>query len=71
MPSGSSPQSGMSSVRAISNTPEAVSIVAIGKYQGTHFEASQLLVKCPSKYQAESDKGAEHPDGVPREGVTS
>jgi cytochrome c-type biogenesis protein CcmE len=34
------------------NFDQAVSIVAIGKYQGDHFEASQLLVKCPSKYQA-------------------
>jgi len=36
----------------------AVSVVAIGKYQGDHFEAQQLLVKCPSKYQAEADKAA-------------
>ncbi len=34
------------------NFDQAVSIVAIGQYQGDHFEASQLLVKCPSKYQA-------------------
>ena len=34
------------------NFDQAVSIVAIGKYSGDHFEASQLLVKCPSKYQA-------------------
>jgi cytochrome c-type biogenesis protein CcmE len=53
------------------NFDQAVSIVAIGQYRDNHFEASQLLVKCPSKYQAESDKGAEHPEGVPREGVTS
>ena len=40
------------------NFDQAVSVVAIGKYQGDHFEAQQLLVKCPSKYQAEADKAA-------------
>ncbi len=34
------------------NFDQAVAIVAIGQYQAGHFEASQLLVKCPSKYQA-------------------
>jgi len=34
------------------NFDQAVSIVAIGQYKADHFEASQLLVKCPSKYQA-------------------
>jgi cytochrome c-type biogenesis protein CcmE len=46
------------------NFDQAVSIVAIGEYKGNHFEASQLLVKCPSKYQAEAEKGARHPGGV-------
>ena len=40
------------------NFDQAVSVVAIRKYQGDHFEAQQLLVKCPSKYQAEADKAA-------------
>ena len=40
------------------NFDQAVSVVAIGRYQGDHFEAQQLLVKCPSKYQAEADKAA-------------
>ena len=40
------------------NFDQAVSVVAIGNFQGDHFEASQLLVKCPSKYQAEADKAA-------------
>ena len=40
------------------NFDQAVSVVAIGKYQGDHFEAQQLLVKCPSKYQAEADRAA-------------
>ena len=49
------------------NFDQAVSIVAIGEYKGDHFEANQLLVKCPSKYQAAEGK---HPDGVPQ-GPTS
>jgi cytochrome c-type biogenesis protein CcmE len=40
------------------NFDQAVSVVAIGKYQGDHFEAQQLLVKCPSKYQAEAERQA-------------
>ena len=35
------------------NFEQATSVVAIGQYKGGHFEAEQLLVKCPSKYQAE------------------
>lgn len=35
------------------NFEEAVSIVAIGKYQEAAFHAEKLLVKCPSKYQGE------------------
>jgi cytochrome c-type biogenesis protein CcmE len=35
------------------NFEEAVSIVAIGKYQQGSFHAEKLLVKCPSKYQGE------------------
>ena len=45
------------------NFDQAVSVVAIGKFEGDHFEAQQLLVKCPSKYQAEADKAAAK--GVP------
>ena len=48
------------------NFDQATSIVAIGHYEGGRFEAEQLLVKCPSKYQAEADKGARHPGDVPR-----
>jgi cytochrome c-type biogenesis protein CcmE len=39
------------------NFDQATSIVAIGRYQGGTFAAEQLLVKCPSKYQAEAEKG--------------
>lgn len=34
-----------------SNFEEATSIVAIGSWDGHAFQARQLLVKCPSKYQ--------------------
>jgi len=40
------------------NFDQAVSVVAIGKFEGDHFEAEQLLVKCPSKYQAEAENQA-------------
>ena len=35
------------------NFEQAKEVVAIGKYRDGKFEAEQLLVKCPSKYQAE------------------
>jgi cytochrome c-type biogenesis protein CcmE len=38
------------------NFDQATMIVAIGRYQGDHFEAEQLLVKCPSKYQTEQER---------------
>jgi len=38
------------------NFDQATSIVAIGRYAGDHFEADQLLVKCPSKYQTKAEK---------------
>jgi cytochrome c-type biogenesis protein CcmE len=42
------------------NFEDAISIVAIGRYQGdeAEFAADKLLVKCPSKYQGLED-GAE------------
>jgi cytochrome c-type biogenesis protein CcmE len=40
------------------NFDQAVSIVAIGRYTNDRFVADQLLVKCPSKYQAEAEKAA-------------
>ncbi len=35
------------------NFEDAVSIVAIGKWDGTALHAEKLLVKCPSKYQGQ------------------
>jgi cytochrome c-type biogenesis protein CcmE len=40
------------------NFDQATSIVAIGRYHDGTFAAEQLLVKCPSKYQAEAEKAA-------------
>jgi cytochrome c-type biogenesis protein CcmE len=37
------------------NFEEAIQIVAIGSYESGVFEAEQLLVKCPSKYQGLED----------------
>jgi len=34
------------------NFEQATSLVAIGTYRGEAFQADQILVKCPSKYQA-------------------
>ena len=39
------------------NFDQATSIVAIGRYDHDIFQADQLLVKCPSKYQAQAEKG--------------
>ena len=38
------------------NFDEAKHVVVMGKFQNGHFEAGQLLIKCPSKYEAESIK---------------
>ena len=38
------------------NFDEAYHIVAIGKYTGDAFAADKLLIKCPSKYEAEQGK---------------
>jgi cytochrome c-type biogenesis protein CcmE len=38
------------------NFDQATMVVAIGRYQAGTFQAEQLLVKCPSKYQAEAER---------------
>lgn len=38
------------------NFDQATSVVLKGKANGDHFEAEQMLVKCPSKYQGEGDE---------------
>ncbi|HKY61724.1 MAG TPA: cytochrome c maturation protein CcmE, partial [Gemmatimonadota bacterium] len=46
------------------NFEQATSVVAIGTYKGDQFVADQLLVKCPSKYQAEG--ALDEPAPAPR-----
>lgn len=38
------------------NFDQATMIVAIGRYENDHFQAEELLVKCPSKYQTEAEQ---------------
>jgi cytochrome c-type biogenesis protein CcmE len=38
------------------NFEQATSVVALGAYEDGRFQADKLLVKCPSKYQAEGAK---------------
>lgn len=39
------------------NFDQATSVVAIGRYENGRFHAEELLVKCPSKYQTQAEKG--------------
>lgn len=43
------------------NFDQAQSVVVVGRYHQGTLQASQILVKCPSKYQAEEEAGMEHP----------
>jgi cytochrome c-type biogenesis protein CcmE len=43
------------------NFDQAQSVVVVGRYHQGTLEASQILVKCPSKYQAEEEAGMHHP----------
>jgi len=48
---------------------EASEVVVEGAYvPGGSFEATGLLTKCPSKYEAEAQAGHQHPDSVVVEG---
>lgn len=38
------------------NFEQATNVVALGSYHSGRFDADKLLVKCPSKYQAEAAK---------------
>ncbi|MGH7725185.1 MAG: cytochrome c maturation protein CcmE [Candidatus Eiseniibacteriota bacterium] len=51
------------------NFEQATNVVAIGSYHDGRFEADQLLVKCPSKYQAEGAAGSTA--GTPPPGGTA
>lgn len=48
-----------------SNFEEAVQVTAIGHYDGGAFQADNLLVKCPSKYQGtETEHSYKRPGAV-------
>ena len=49
------------------NFEQATSVVAIGQYKQEAFLADQLLVKCPSKYQAEGGAGYVDAEDAPAE----
>lgn len=51
------------------NFEQAESVVAIGHYEAGVLEADQLLVKCPSKYEAEYPDATEHPESIPSRGA--
>ena len=40
-----------------SNFEHATEVVARGRYHGGVFEADEILIKCPSKYEAEAAEG--------------
>ncbi|NLM46671.1 MAG: cytochrome c maturation protein CcmE [Firmicutes bacterium] len=48
-------------VKMPANLFEAESVVVTGRFEGDVFTANKILVKCPSKYEAE------HPSGVKKE----
>jgi cytochrome c-type biogenesis protein CcmE len=52
------------------NFEDADQVVAIGRYQDEVFQADQLLVKCPSKYQGASAADSaqmKHPESIPKQ----
>ncbi len=40
------------------NFDQAEQVVVIGRMKGNHFEADEMLLKCPSKYQSTPGKGS-------------
>jgi len=52
------------------NFEQAEEVVVIGKYENGAFNADQLLVKCPSKYQGLSPGDSvepKHPESIPKD----
>jgi cytochrome c-type biogenesis protein CcmE len=52
------------------NFEQAEQAVVIGKYENGAFNADQLLVKCPSKYQGAAlgdSVQVKHPDDIPKD----
>ena len=53
------------------NFKDAISIVAIGRYQDGRIDAEKLLVKCPSKYQGAEVEKSYSSAPAPSTGKTS
>jgi cytochrome c-type biogenesis protein CcmE len=52
------------------NFEQAEAVVALGEFSGNALQCDQVLVKCPSKYEAEYPGATEHPAEIPiRSGV--
>ena len=54
------------------NFEQAEEVVVIGRYENEAFEADQLLVKCPSKYQgspAGDSVEVKHPESIPKDSL--
>nr|CAA9225332.1 Cytochrome c-type biogenesis protein CcmE, heme chaperone [uncultured Armatimonadetes bacterium] len=53
------------------NFEQAIEVTAIGNYDGQFFQAANLLVKCPSKYQGTEIKeyNAPKPSSAPSNGM--
>ena len=52
------------------NFEQAEEVVVIGRYENGAFNADQLLVKCPSKYQGsplEDSVEVKHPESIPKD----
>ncbi len=53
------------------NFDQAQSVVVIGKVEDGTLNADQILVKCPSKYEAEAEQGMKHPGPTGQEGTAA
>lgn len=48
------------------NFEQSTTVVAIGMWDGSEFKASNILVKCPSKYEKEESGLKQHPGDIPK-----
>jgi cytochrome c-type biogenesis protein CcmE len=54
------------------NFEQAEEVVVIGRHANESFNADQLLVKCPSKYQGSPEGDSvevEHPESIPKDSL--
>ena len=54
------------------NFEQAEEVVVIGRYENESFQADQLLVKCPSKYQGSPEGDSvevQHPESIPKDSL--